>query len=123
MYEEIQEKIRRKGWDLYDAGSDLEQNLYIIVPKGNTTCLDKNRNYLILPAIKQPTNISEMEKALENLQMQKMYPLIKYKQVSISTPAFIILEDGVKVYSQRILLFSLDEFIQSLDTLVDRIMN
>src|SRR3989338_6976917 len=123
MYEDIQEKIRRKGWGLYDAGSELEQNLFKIVPKGSVTSMEKNKNYIILPHIAQTTNTFAMQRALEDMQLQRVFPIVKYKQLTISAPAFIILEDGVKVYSKKSILFSFDDFLQCLDTLVDRTMN
>lgn len=123
MYEDILEKIARKGWNLYDIGKDLEQNLLTIVPRGNATSLEINRNYLVLPVIAHPKNVDAMGRELINMRAQQMLPILYYKQLTIPIPAFIIIKEGVRIYSRKNFLFPYDEFVLALDTLVDRMTN
>lgn len=123
MYEEIVDKIALKGWNLYDAGRSLEQNLFLLVPRGNVSSLEKGINYLLLPQISNPQDIGQMQSAIVTMAMKKQPPLVRYGSATITVAAFVINERGVLVHAQRPVLFPYTSFVQVLDTLTDRLEN
>lgn len=123
MFEDIVYSIVRKGWNVYDAGVTLNQNVYNVVPRGNVTSLYIGRNYLVLPQIEHPRNIFEMKKAFLDMERRNEFPIIHYKQLSFALPAFFVEEKGFTVYSQKKLLFTQEEFRHSLETLTNRLSN
>lgn len=123
MFEDIVRKITSKGWNLYDAGARMEEDLLRIVPHGNVNSLENDRHYLVLPRVADSRSLFEIQRAIETMALTREFPLLRYKQLTITLPAFRIQDRGVTVYSQKELFFSYEEFRSSLDTLVDRTSN
>lgn len=123
MYEDILNKVTKKGWNLYDAGARMDQNLFHIIPRGHVSVLEMHTHYLVLPSIAHPKDIGEIQKALEEMDLRKEFPIIHYKQITLPLPVFLIKNEGIRVYSSRQLLFPYVDFVHCLDTLVDRTSN
>ena len=123
MFEDILDKIESKGWNVYDAGERMEQNLFTIVPQGNVHSLKKDRHYLVLPHLQNSCDIIEMQRALEDMDLRQEFPLLRYRQLIIPMAAFLVEERGFTLHSYKEIFLISEEFHKALDTLVDRTIN
>ena len=113
MLEEIFQKIKEKGWNLYQMQPN--DTIFTSVPKGPAQSLEIGKGYVLFPKIKEPTDVHAMETALTQMSAAENFPFISYDKQLLGI-AYINIKDrdivicGVtdEIIEYQSLLFALD---------------
>ena len=113
MLEEIFQKIKEKGWNLYQMQPN--DTIFTSVPKGPAQSLEIGKEYVLFPKIKEPTDVHAMETALKQMSATENFPLISYHQQPLAIAYLhvkdrdIVIHDVTdEIIEYQSLLFALD---------------
>ncbi len=98
MLEQILRKINDKGWNVYDAGN--EEGLQEFVLQGPAHELEMGKQYVLLPIINQPGSFVEVQRAMERMRHESVYPIVHQGTVAIPVAILIVNEKDVTVRGQ-----------------------
>lgn len=123
MYEEIVDLFERRGWNLYNVGTNQNQRIIDIVPNGKIYYLERESNYLVLPRIKDHNNAECMVRALATMAKRKIGPIVTIKGVEISLVAFLVGRYDFTIHGRKDIRCTYTEFKTGIGTLCDRVEN
>lgn len=118
MLEGIVEKINSKGWNLYEFKSD--ENINVAVPRGAVSRLEIGKDYVLFPRIKEDKDLLKMNVALEEMEKNKVFPLINYNNIPVALAYFSFRERRLIVHGVTEVEIDYGSFREVLDTLVSR---
>ncbi len=117
MLEQILEKIRKKGWNLYEIGA-VQRATDKDIERGPTDSLVLGRLYVLFPSVDEPRSPQQVHEALRRVNAQPPYsPQVQYKGRHLPIPYLSFQEKRLLVRGSIEAKIQYNEFCQSLDTL------
>lgn len=86
-------KITGKGWNLYESGSDA--SLQDVIPKGPTRNLEPGKQYVLLPAVRDPTSVQHVLNGIAYMQSNDVWPIIAHEGIPVSISLIEVNNAGV----------------------------
>jgi len=123
MLEQIIEKINGKGWNVYNLESD--ETLRVAIPRGPVERLEKEKGYVLLVRVSDPTDVEQVINAEKYLIGKGIVAAIMHRGTQIPLAGVLFFDEGVSIQGVPEYLLSEDpkgifpyeEFYQDLDTL------
>ena len=116
---QILKKIHEKGWNAYHTtNASRSENIKNNLVEND---LEFGKHYTLLPIADNPKDEKSVMDALENLakKLNRKMPTIEIHDSKEPFTGFHLRYDDVKLHTVQGEFVSYDEFIESLDTIVD----
>lgn len=117
MLEQILEKIRSKGWNLYEIRA-VEKATDKDIERGPIQSLDPGKLYVLFPKVDEPKSPQQIHEALQRVNAQHPpFPHVQYKGRCLPIPYLSFQEKRLIVPGLIDVRIQYGDFCQSLDTL------
>ncbi len=117
MLEQILEKIRSKGWNLYEIKA-VEKATDKEIELGPIQSLAVGKLYVLFPKVDEPRSPPQIHEALRRLRAHNHpFPHIQYRGERLPIPYLSFQEEGLLVKGEMTVRIKYENFCRKLDSL------
>ena len=117
----ILDKINEKGWNVYETNNRKITTEDGVIRQGPVNTIEINKHYILYPITNDPKDPGEILEELDKIavKLNREMPTISLGDYETAFTGFTTHVDGVKLHVPEGLIINYQEFIESLDSIVD----